>query len=130
MDAPLPSKPQVVNIAHRPESGWSDTRGLLTWRRLFGGDDLPTDTMTMGVATLEPGGFLAAHRHAPAEVYYVLEGRGRMLLDGIERDVEAGDGVFIPGNVEHGIRNVTTEPLRFLYAFAVDRFDTIEYRFS
>jgi quercetin dioxygenase-like cupin family protein len=130
MATPHKSTPQVVNVADQPQSGWSDARGELTWRRLFGGDDLPTDTMTMGVATLEPGGFLALHRHAPAELYYILEGRGRVQLDGVERDVKAGDGVFIPGDAEHGIRNVAAEPLRFLYVFAVDRFDTIEYRFS
>jgi quercetin dioxygenase-like cupin family protein len=122
--------PLVLAIAEQPEAGWSDRRGRLTWRRLFGSEGQPTEALTAGVATLAPGGFLALHRHDPPEIYYVLEGTGRMTLDGTEHVVEAGDGIFIPGSAEHGIRNDGTQPLRFFYAFAVDRIETIEYRFS
>jgi quercetin dioxygenase-like cupin family protein len=86
--------------------------------------------MTGGVATVAPGGFLALHRHAPPEIYFILEGEGCMSLDGRERPIKAGDGVFIPGNVEHGVRNEGSATLRILYVFPVDSFDEIKYVFS
>ena len=44
--------------------------------------------------------------------------------------MSAGTAVAIPGDVEHGIRNTGPIPLRFFYAFAVDSFDDVVYRFS
>jgi quercetin dioxygenase-like cupin family protein len=123
-------KPQVVRVVDVPPAGWNDSRGVVHWATLFGGDGNATDQLTAGVATLEPQGFLALHRHPPAEMYYILEGRGRMTIDGADVEVAAGTGVFIPGNAEHGIRNDGATPLRFLYAFAVDRFADITYSFS
>jgi mannose-6-phosphate isomerase-like protein (cupin superfamily) len=79
---------------------------------------------------LQPGGWLGLHRHEPAEVYHVVEGQGTVCLDDTEHPVRAGCTVFIPGDVEHGIRATGQEPLRFFYAFAVDSFEDVEYRFS
>lgn len=39
--------------------------------------------------------------------------------------------VFIPGDAEHGIRNLDPgEELRWFYCFAVDGFEEVKYRFS
>jgi mannose-6-phosphate isomerase-like protein (cupin superfamily) len=70
------------------------------------------------------------HRHAPAEVYYVVAGAGLMSLDGREIPVRAGSAVFIPGMAEHGIRQTGSEVLRLFYLFPVDSFDSVEYLFS
>ncbi len=124
-------KPVVIHADEPPREGWDDpVKGRIAWRTLFSGDRTPTAALTAGVAELEPGGWLALHRHAPAEIYYVLEGRGIVTLDGVEHEVSAGSAVFIPGNVEHGSRNAGDTPLRVLYAFAADSFAEVEYRFS
>jgi quercetin dioxygenase-like cupin family protein len=60
----------------------------------------------------------------------VLEGRGVVTLEGAEHAVSRGSAVFIPADAEHGIRNTGPEPLRFLYAFPVDAFGDVEYRFN
>ena len=127
----MATKPLVIRTEERQLDGWNDpVRGRISWRTLFTGDQTTTDALTAGVAELQPGGWLGLHRHTPPEVYYVLEGSGIVWLDGTEHQVTAGAAVFIPGDCEHGIRNHGTEPLRFLYAFAVDSFGDIEYRFS
>ena len=66
----------------------------------------------------------------PAEIYYVVEGHGIVTLDGVDHPVSAGTAVYIPGDAEHGIRNAGQTPLRFFYAFAVDSFGDVTYRFS
>ena len=57
-------------------------------------------------------------------------GTGVVSLNGAETLVKAGSAVFIPGMVEHGIRQTGTERLRFFYGFPVDSFDSVEYLFS
>jgi quercetin dioxygenase-like cupin family protein len=46
-----------------------------------------------------------AHYHRRAtELYYVLEGEGTVLLDGVEHPVRPGSIVHIPPGVVHGAR--------------------------
>ncbi len=43
------------------------------------------------------------HRRA-TELYYVLEGEGSVVLDGVQHEVQAGSMVHIPPGVVHGAR--------------------------
>ena len=72
---------------------------------------------------------LKLHRHAQPEIYYVAEGTGALMIGGIETVVSAGSAVFIPGDAEHGIRNVAETVLRIFYVFPADRFSEVIYRF-
>ncbi len=121
--------PLIRHPADMPEERWDDGRGTLSFRTLFGGDGL-TSSLVTGIAELPPGGFLAPHRHTPAETYYLLAGRGVVMIDGKEAEVGAGSCVLIPGDAEHGIRAAGGEPLRFFYAIAAGSFDEVEYRFT
>jgi len=53
-----------------------------------------------------------------------------VTIDGIEHEVKKGSMVFIPGDVEHGIKNVGEGNLVWLYAFAADSFGQVVYRFD
>jgi quercetin dioxygenase-like cupin family protein len=126
-----PIRPIVVREQDVGRDGWDDPqKGRVAWRTLFSGDQTATDALTCGVAELERDGWLGLHRHSPAEIYYVLEGRGIVTLEGAEHAVSAGSAVFIPADAEHGIRNTGPGLLRFLYALPVDAFGDVEYRFS
>jgi mannose-6-phosphate isomerase-like protein (cupin superfamily) len=121
----------VLRAEHNVEDvQWDDQRGRLSFRSLIDGDATATSGLTFGTATLQTGGFLAAHRHAQPEIYYILYGRGTLTIDGTKYEVSAGTGIFIPGNAEHATANSGTEPLKFLYAFAADRFSEVVYVFS
>jgi mannose-6-phosphate isomerase-like protein (cupin superfamily) len=121
----------VLHDSAVPLERWSDpVRGEVGFRTLFGGDATATSSLTAGIGEMEPGDWLGHHRHAPAEIYYVIAGEGVVHLGEEQQAVRAGSAVFIPGNLEHGIRNTGSEPLRMFYAFAVDAFADIEYRFS
>ena len=127
----MTSEPIVMHESEAPLERWSDSvRGDVGFRTLFGGGGTGTDSLTAGITEMEPGDWLGLHRHAPAEVYYILGGRGAVVLGGEVRAVGAGSAIFIPGNLEHGIRNAGEERLRFFYAFGVDSFAEVDYQFS
>ena len=48
------------------------------------------------------------------EIYYILSGKGRMTIDGEERDVKKHDGIAIFPEARHKITNTGTEDLVFL----------------
>lgn len=104
--------------------------GNIAFRTLFSGDKTPTSQLTAGVAELQPGGWLGLHRHAPVEMYYILEGTAHVTLDGSKHSVGPGHAIFIPGDTEHGIMNSGETLLRVLYTFAIDRFGVVDYDFS
>lgn len=114
-----------------PESFHEPGRGHITWRTLLSSGLTPSNTLTAGIATCPAKtGYLGHHRHEQAEIYLILEGEGLMYVDGAEQRVEKGGVVFIPGNAEHGIRNVGEEDLVWFYCFAADRFEDVVYRFE
>jgi quercetin dioxygenase-like cupin family protein len=113
-----------------PEVTWNDKRGHVSFRSLIDGDETASSHLTFGTSTLAPGGYLAPHRHPPAEIYYILAGNAVLTIDGVRHNVEAGTGIFIPGNAEHGIVNASSMTVKFLYAFAVDRFSDVAYTFT
>jgi quercetin dioxygenase-like cupin family protein len=68
--------------------------------------------------TMPPGGGPPAlHRHAPAEVYRVLEGEFAFYLDDTRTVEPAGAVVHIAGGREHTIRNESGAPARAYVTF-------------
>lgn len=124
--------PHVVHEESCEIEGWDDpVMGKVIWRTLLSSDRSPTNQLTVGVAEVGPGNPDAyfPHRHEPAEVYYILSGEGVVTIEGESFPVRAGSTVFIPGNAWHGSRNTGPEPLRLLYAFAVNSFSDVTYIF-
>ncbi len=124
------SLPLVRHLDAVADVVWSDERGEISFRTLVGDGDVPTDTLCSGVAVISPGGWLALHRHAAAEVYQVLTGLGVVMLDGEEHEVRGGTAVFIPSDREHGIRNAGDADLTFVYVYATDSIEDVDYVWS
>jgi quercetin dioxygenase-like cupin family protein len=68
--------------------------------RMISIDDKPP-TCTMTYSVIEPGKTSVHHIHPWEHEVYILEGSGVLVQDGKEYPVKEGDGVFIPGNVDH-----------------------------
>ena len=123
----------VVHESACPLEGWDDPiRGKIAWRTLLSGDRTPTAQMTVGVTEVGPGqpSPFHPHRHAQAEIYYVISGEGVVSIDGVGHALRTGSSVFIPGNVWHGARNTGRDTLRLLYVFAADSFSDVHYVFA
>ena len=70
---------------------------------------------SLAQATVPPGARTEAHYHRRSEeIYLFTSGSGRMLLDGAEAAVRAGDCVVIAPGAEHQLFNDGGEPLVLL----------------
>ena len=119
-----------IDTATLPEATWdSPEKGTARWQSVFSKGETETDSLTCGVGIIRPGEHFAAHRHAHAELYFGLEGRATVVIDGQPHEISPGVALFIPGNAEHGIP-VAHETMRWFYTFAADSFDEITYRFT
>lgn len=56
------------------------------------------------------------HNHMPEQCYYIISGKGLMIIDDEQEYVTAGDAVFVPSNKKHGIKNTGSEMLQYLTA--------------
>ena len=83
--------------------------------------------LTATCVEIHPGGRQRVHSHDPEQVYFILEGRGRMTVGRETEEVGAGDCVFIPSRVPHGLENTGSESLKYFSAaapsFALDDLD-------
>ena len=65
--------------------------------------------MSAGVYVLAAGAADPQQPHKEDELYYVVRGRARMRADSEERDVAAGDIIFVAANVEHRFFDIAEE---------------------
>lgn len=103
----------------------------------FYGLDLPEDdsgVLQFGTTILYPGKvgdeyyMTKGHFHTildTSEIYYGLSGKGLMLMETPEGDVEckevnAGDAIYVPGRWAHRSINIGDEPLVMFFVYRAD----------
>jgi quercetin dioxygenase-like cupin family protein len=65
-----------------------------------------TQRMFADVYCLEPGQEQKRHSHTGADkVYFVVEGKARFHIGGVESELGPDQIVLAPSDVEHGVRN-------------------------
>ena len=82
---------------------------------LFREEDFQSNVLWFNDNLLEPGITIEPHKHDDIEeVYYILQGKGRVMVGLEEEDVGSGDAVYIPIQKEHSLKNTGLFPLRFI----------------
>lgn len=91
--------------------------GTLTW---FASQQLGnSETMTVGRATLPPGGMNPRHFHPNCEeVLHVLQGRIMHTMGDDEAELTSGDTITIPVGVVHNARNLGDTNALLLICFS------------
>jgi len=80
-------------------------------------DNAATRYFDFRLSSYQPKGYSEVHAHVVTEhVYYILQGRGIVELDGEKHLVEPHTFVHIPAGVQHGIFNTGLEDLVFIVA--------------
>ena len=72
--------------------------------------------MGLDVIEMEPTSEFPLHTHEGSHILYILEGEGRVHIEGVDYAVDVGDSVFIPAEFPHGVKTSPryTQPFKFL----------------
>ena len=70
--------------------------------------------MWMGANSFAPGGIYDSHQHESFQYMYVIEGKGKVIVDGEESIATKGTYIFVPPFKEHYMENVGDGPFTYL----------------
>ena len=65
-------------------------------------------------ATVKSGKTSTPHKLKTSEVYYIIEGKGIMHIEGEAKEIKTGQAVYIPPNAKQYIQNTGESDLKFL----------------
>ena len=63
---------------------------------------------------LESGKKSKKHKLGSSEIYYILEGYGKLKIQDKTFNIQKDDSVFVPSNSEQSIENTGVNDLKFL----------------
>lgn len=106
---------KIVNIgeANRMMFPTSRETNVLTGEGL-----LPTQNFTTGYVVVQPGGKVPLHSHSNEEVYVIIHGTARMVIEQEEANMNAVSAVYIPSDAEHELHNIGESQLVFLFVYS------------
>ena len=81
---------------------------------------LTASTMSVGVYVLVAGSDDPQRPHTEDEIYYVLDGRGRIRVQDTDFEVRRGSVIFVAEGQRHKFHSIA-EDLRLLVVFAPPR---------
>ncbi len=68
------------------------------------GDDLSSE-YRCAIVKVQPGGEILPHTHPTLEVAYIIEGVGKLLINEDLETISAGEVMYAPAGIVHGIKN-------------------------
>jgi quercetin dioxygenase-like cupin family protein len=88
---------------------------LSSWM-LIGSQNSSAQAISIQISEIPVGSEQPVHNHVPEQCYYIIRGKGRMVIEEEVKEVHAGDAVHIPSNKKHGIKNLGNDVLEYLTA--------------
>jgi mannose-6-phosphate isomerase-like protein (cupin superfamily) len=84
--------------------------------------DSPSKNLTMGYTVIYPTGKTTGHAHDDMEeVYYILTGKGTMVIGEDEFPIRAGDAFYVPFGEYHVTYNTGNQPLAMVWVTGKDK---------
>lgn len=107
-----------MEIFNRNNSKNTGDMPILTSWMLISPQNSATQNLSIQISEVPIGSEQPIHDHEPEQCYYIIKGNGLMMIDGESKEVTAGDAIYIPSSLKHGIKNVGNEVLEYLTANA------------
>src|ERR1041385_2489298 len=76
-------------------------------------------TMYQMMATLAAGSRMPPHSHPQEQLVHILEGKMRLIVDGVPHELSTGDSFYLASNIPHGVEVIL--PTRVLDTFSPPR---------
>jgi len=73
--------------------------------------------ITVRYVKVEPNGEIIPHTHNVLEVFYIVEGKGELLMGDEKLVCSKGTCLIAPAGVKHGLKNVQDVPILLLCVF-------------
>lgn len=102
-------------VRSKAEAERRDRPGVVSYFLLERGD-AGQDALAVTWVYVAPGSKQPMHQHPEQQAYIIIEGRGVMQVGEKEQPVRAGELVYIPSNVPHGLKNTGDQPLAYISA--------------
>ena len=98
-------------------------KGELLFHRLWSSDSFKTNILFLDHLILPPDTSIGYHQHnTMEEIYYILNGKGRITVNNHTWDVMKGDAIPCTLHDSHGIYNNTDEELEiFVWAVSMEK---------
>jgi quercetin dioxygenase-like cupin family protein len=69
---------------------------------------------TLRVFKITPGGHTPRHSHDWEHVNYIISGKGKLFLDGVEHEIGEKDFAYVPPNALHQFQNPYDRDFEFI----------------
>ena len=89
---------------------------VLTSWMLISPQNTSSQNISIQISEVPTGSAQPIHTHEPEQCYYIVKGRGLMMIEDESKEVGPGDAIHIPANLKHGIKNTGDEVLEYLTA--------------
>ena len=114
-------KGKVVHFSEVPAQVFGDEAPGTSIRWLIDDDHDGALVYALRMIEIAPGGHSPRHSHSYEHENFVVEGHGRVWLDGSWHALSPGDVAFVPGGMEHIYENTGDVPFKFLCGIPVKR---------
>jgi quercetin dioxygenase-like cupin family protein len=105
-----------MEIFNRGNSKNTGRLPILTSWMLISPQSSSTRGISLQISEIPFGSEQPMHNHDPEQCYYLIKGKGLMIIEEETREVSAGDAIYIPSNRRHGIKNLGDGVLEYLTA--------------
>jgi mannose-6-phosphate isomerase-like protein (cupin superfamily) len=68
--------------------------------------------------SLRPGEEIGTEVHKVDQVLYVVDGEGKVVLDGLDTAFVKGEIVFVPAGVQHNVINADDKPMKLFTMYS------------
>ena len=105
-----------MEVFNKTNSKNAGSLEILTSYMLISPQNSSTKNLSIQISFVPVGSEQPIHAHGPEQCYYVIKGKGLVIIENETREVFPGDAVYIPSNKKHGIKNIGNEVLEYLTA--------------
>jgi quercetin dioxygenase-like cupin family protein len=105
-----------MEVFNRSNSNSTGKLPILTSWMLISPKKSESRNLSVQISEVPAGSEQPIHSHEPEQCYFIIKGKGLMILENESREVSAGDAIFIASNLNHGIKNIGDEVLEYLTA--------------
>lgn len=112
-------KAKVVHYTEVPAQTFGDSAPGTSIRWLIDDDHDGAPVYALRMIEIEPGGNSPQHTHPYEHENFVVQGKGRLFIEGTWHDLKEGDAAFVPAGVLHQYVNAGDVTFKFLCGIPV-----------